>query len=87
MKWKTNGADFSILVLPESFTYLCGDVDACANLQNSACPMLFAITTPLPPFLVERGSQRRSVASIPSARAGNEILCTLYYEEDEKSDY
>lgn len=69
----------------ESFTYLRGDVDACANMQNSVCPML---SLPSPqPSLLQRGSQRRSVASLPSARAGNEILCTLYYKEDEKSDY
>lgn len=35
MKWKTNGVDFSIWVLPESFTYLRGDGDVCANKQNS----------------------------------------------------
>lgn len=47
-----------------------------------------AATFVLPfPSPVYRGSQRRSVASLPSAREGNEILCTLYYEEDEKSDY
>lgn len=52
MKWKTNGADFSILVSPESFTYLRGDVDACANMQNSACPML-SLPSPQPSLLLE----------------------------------
>lgn len=88
MKWKTNGVDFSIWVLCESFTYLYGDADVCANKQNSVCPMLFLPRVcSLSPSLVYRGSERRSVASLPSAREGNEILCTLYYKEDEKSDY
>lgn len=83
MKWKTNGVDFSIWVLCESFTYLYGDANVCANKQNSVCPMLFLPVCSLSPSVVYRGS----VASLPSAREGNEILCTLYYEEDEKSDY
>lgn len=59
MKWKTNGVDFSIWVLPESFTYLRGDVDVCANKQNYVVPRAFlcrqlhCLTYPSPGFTEE----------------------------------
>lgn len=48
---------------------------------------------PSPPPAKSSPSPRRfaevieEVLPLPSAREGNEILCALYYEEDEKSDY